>query len=329
MSTLFPLEAALAHVRSSGQDVRSGPNGLEWQHFDGVTSLVVEEIDHPVPDGRLVSEVVTVRHSSAALDALPRGVSGTLNRWATQSALVESADGRLELVSKVGIFSEDQDAAERIYAPLICMEALTIGWHAACLSRQIFEIDPESSPLHDTNATPPFSPDDFLLAKQLTEVGEHIGSLSDGQLTVEFAWDPGAKSSSFLDPRVRELALQDGNYANADLDTLGGRTSLFQIMTVRRHALYGNGVFCSLEIPLSVSDAEAAALSEQLNLWELSRPHLPPFFGAWCVGPRAPTFVTFLPNQFCFPGLLQNLTAWAQVRHEHLVELFSEPTNFH
>src|SRR5690606_27089550 len=151
-------------------------------------------------------------------DALPRDGSEMLNRWATQSALIESADGRLELVSKVGIFSDDRDAAERLYAPLLCMEALTIGWHAACLSRQVFEIDPEKSPLHDTNAASRFSSNDFLLVKQLTEVGGHIGSLSEGQLTVEFPWDAGAKSNLFLDPELRELALRDGTYADADLD---------------------------------------------------------------------------------------------------------------
>jgi hypothetical protein len=43
---------------------------------------------------------------------------------------------------------------------------------------------------------------------------------------------------------------------------------------------------------------------------------MPPLFGAWCVGERAVTFVSFTPNQFCLPGLLQNLLAWALVRHE-------------
>lgn len=327
---LFPVEDAEAHFRSGGLEVQAYRDGLQWRHFDGTTSLVVKEIHHSTDDGRTVDEVVTLRHTSPALASLPHEASGMLNRWATQSALVESlTDGRLELASKVGVFSTDKEAAEWIYAPLVCMEAMTVGWHAACLARQIWETDPENSPLSDTDVPPPFSEADFAFAKEFTDHGGHLGTLGEQGLTVEFAWDPGAVSNLFLYGDVRERMLQEGGCTEADLDRLGGRTSLLQVKTSERHALYGNGVFCSLEIPLSIAEPKASRLVTLLNQWELMSPELPPLFGAWCVGPRAPAFVTFIPNQCCIPRLLRYLTVWAEARHQRLVELFSTPSATH
>src|SRR5262249_54134767 len=126
-------------------------------------------------------------------------------------------------------------------------------------------------------------------------------------------WDPGARSNLFADGDLREKAAKDLGLSEEELDRMGGKTSLLQLKSMT-HPLYGSGVMSLLEIPVPLS-ARTPELACELNRWELSTPELPPFFGAWCAGKRSPAFVTFVPSQFCFPGLLHNLTTWARVRH--------------
>jgi hypothetical protein len=139
-----------------------------------------------------------------------------------------------------------------------------------------------------------------------------IGSASEKHFTCEFPWDPGAASNLFR--HQREHLLESGEYTSEELDRLSGRTVLFWMTSTEPHPFYGNGILCRLELPLPLDAANSAGLVEQLNRWELRQPDLPPLYGAWCIGSRAPTFVTFVPNQFCLPGLLQNLTMWSQQR---------------
>jgi hypothetical protein len=79
-----------------------------------------------------------------------------------------AADGLqpARLVCKVGIFSSDRAAAERVYAPLMCTEAVIMGWHAAGLARNRYQVDPEQCPLNGTGAAPPYSLADFEAVRQ-------------------------------------------------------------------------------------------------------------------------------------------------------------------
>jgi energy-coupling factor transporter ATP-binding protein EcfA2 len=108
-----------------------------------------------------------------------------------------------------------------------------------------------------------------------------------------------------------------------------GKTSLLRVTSTLPHTLYGNGVHARLEIPVFGSASEAAALADELNRWELCGADLPPLFGAWSAGPRAPTFVCFIPNQFCLPGLPLTLTVWALARHRHVRQWLSGSVSQH
>jgi hypothetical protein len=319
---LFPLLDAAEYFRSCGFRLERTSNGFRWEHQDGVTTVKVEPVELRTSDGYLVQEVVTAEHSSPLLDELPRDADPFLNRWATMSALVSGADSdRPALVCKVGVFSEDQDAAERLYAPLICQEAAIMGFHAASLARRVFEIDSEASPLHSTNDFPAYTAMDFNNAKEFTDRLGHLGNTSDEGLTVEFAWDPGAVSNMFAWPDVRERCLAVGEYSVEELDRMGGRTSMLQIRTSQRHGLYGRGILCTLELPLRLGDEQVRRMVNELNRWELNAADLPPMFGAWCAGPRAPSFVTFIPNQWHLPGLLRKLAVWGEGRHQRVRQL--------
>lgn len=112
----------------------------------------------------------------------------------------------------------------------------------------------------------------------------------------------------------RKRLPESGQNTPDELAPLSSRNILFGMTTTEAHPLYGNGVLCRLELPVPPGASNSAHLVDQLNRRELGRPDFAPLYGAWCTGPRALTFVTFVPNQCCLPSLLQNLTAWSHKR---------------
>jgi hypothetical protein len=315
--SLFPLQDAYDYLAKLRPDIERHEGSLRWPDQDGVTELRVEPIDHRTHDGLLVRELVTLTHTAPGLHSQPQ-LAAMLNRWSTLSALVPGSDGApTRLVCKVGIFDGDRTAAERVYAPLLCTEAAIIGWHAARLVHGPLEMDPDLSPLTQVKDPAPYDAADFEAAKAITDRFPAFGTLGDAGLTVEFPWDDGAVSRMFAWPDLRAKLLADGEHTEEQLERTAGRTSLFQLVTDQPHSLYGNGVLARLELPVAFDEQTGPALIDELNRWELSGIDLPPLFGAWCLGPRAPTFVSFIPNQYSvgLPGLLQNLTVWAHGRH--------------
>lgn len=313
---LFPIDNAEQYIGSNRHNVERNGRVIRWQDLDGIVELTVEPIVQRTYDDLVVRERVTLSYCAPWLNELTARQALVLNKWATLGAFVPADAGSPgRLICKVGVFDGDRAAAERVYAPLICTEAMVIAWHAARMARSEFSVDPDLSPLTRTDEAPPFDTADFDAVNSLADQHGLVATLGEHQFTVEFPWDPGARSRLFAKEELREKLLAGGDRTPEEVDRLGGRTSLLQILTTEPHPLYGNGVLCRLEIPVATDDDKAASLIDELNRWELSGDDLPPLFGAWCMGPRAPTFVTFIPNQYCVPGLLQNLYVWAQGRH--------------
>jgi hypothetical protein len=88
----------------------------------------------------VVSEIVTLKHASPAFANLTPDRIAHLNSLATVSSLVPGDHCRpTQLVAKVAVFSTDQAAAERVYAPLLCTEAAVSGWHASRLDKWVLK----------------------------------------------------------------------------------------------------------------------------------------------------------------------------------------------
>lgn len=324
MNSLFPLDEAEKYLRGIFAGLVRDEYALEWPDRDGKTTLRVEHVDVKTRDGLLVKEVVRLNHSSPVLEPLT-AIAGQMNRWATLSSLTSATGGcSAGLTCQVGIFAPDSAAAEDVYAPLLCTEAAIMGWHAARLARAQFQVDPDSSPLYRTAEVAPYGETDFHTCLQHAHNMRLFANADEHALTAEMPWDPGAVSNMF---RVMEagpeLTAEDGR-SQEDLEQMGGRTCLLWLTANEPHALYGNGVLSRLELPLPVHGPSAEALVNELNQWELSTPDLPPLFGAWCLGPRAPTFVSFFPNAMCVPGLLVNLLYWNRVRAARVREWVGE-----
>lgn len=314
--SLFPYDHAASYFRDTFEGVvEIGEKKLTWSAYGGTTVFTLSEINQPTYDGLLVSEEILLEFVHPELQHVTAELASRINKWCTLSAFIPATQTEpARLVAKVGIFSTNREAAERVYAPLIAMEAASVCWHAARLSAGQLEANPESSLFSDTDKMPPYVQADFEAVKSLIDTQRgFFGSLGDFHYTVEFPWDSGALSSSFNSEEFQVHAREAG-YTDEQIAIAGGRTSLFQIMFIQ-HPMYGWGLQSRLELPVSPEGGSAVALVDELNRWELSGPDLPPMFGAWCLGERAPTFLTFIPTQMCLPGLVYNLTVWNMVRH--------------
>lgn len=327
--TLFPLDYAEEYLgRSIPQLERDGLT-LRWPAFDGVTELSVQPVDERTPDGLTISEIVTLTHQSRLLAATPPEMCAVLNQLATLSALTPGGPGQPTLLrAKVGIFSQDQAAAEILYGSLLCQEAALMGWHAAHLGRAIFATDPDSSPLDQTDQDPPYDQADFEAIKAWSDRAGFVGFTGKRSYTVEFPWDAGAKSRLLAYPDTRAVTGRSGGFSEEDLDRLAGRTSLLTIKP-ETHPLVGKGIQCSLETPLSGQEPRSAATVSELNHWEQSRADLPPHFGAWCIGLRSLAYVSFVPTQLCVPGLPHNLAVWSAARHFRVREWLEMSASAH
>lgn len=325
MNPLFPLDEAEKYLRGIFSGLERDGTALEWPDRDGRTELRVDHVDINTRDGLVVKEVVRLNHWSPALQSFTGEFAGQINRWATLSGITSTIDGRSAgLTCKVGIFSQDRAAAERVYASLLCTEAAIIGWHAALLARGQFRVDPNDSPLQQTAEATPYGEADFHMCLEYAEKMGVFANADEHAFTAEFPWDPGAFSHSVNLPAMRAHMATENNLSEVDLERFGGRTSLLWLSANEPHAMYGNGILSRLELPLPVEGSSAAALVSELNQWELSTFDLPPLFGAWCLGPRAPTFVSFVPNAMCVPGLLVNLLVWNRVRAARVREWIGE-----
>ena len=131
----------------------------------------------------------------------------------------------------------------------------------------------------------------------LREAGVFSNGDKDG-LTAEFPWDPGAVSA------VENL-----------LKRWRKRTSLLRI-SCEEHPSLGKGLFCKLDLPLNLNDAEAFKLAIKLNEMESAAQDWPPFLGAWTSKPKSgrPTFVSFWPNFLSKAISLELITSWHAAR---------------
>jgi len=281
---LFPLDEVTRYLTGIFPRLEREGALLRWPDRGGVSTLQVEAIDYQTADGHNVKEVVTLLHRSVQLLGVPAQACSQLNKWATMGALLAGVrDAEGVWASKVSIFATDQSAAERLYAPLLSGQASIMGWHSQCLAQGIYKVDAAGSPLANADEVPPIDPSEFEAAKA-----------ADDQL--------GLKGT-----------VQAGSYG-VHLPRHGGASALW-VRTTERHSLYGNGVLSTLELPIPLDRKGLPELTDQLNRWELSGPDLPPRLGAWCVGPRALTYISFIPSLLCVPGVAVSLAAWGRARH--------------
>lgn len=286
---LFPLDEVTRYLTGVFPGLERDGAMLRWSDRGGVSTLQVEAIDFRASGEQRVSEVVTVLHRSVQLLGVPAEVCSQLNKWSAMGALLTSEKGAEGVwASKVSIFAGDESAAMRLYAPLISGQASIMGWHSQCLAQGIYKVDAARSPLANADAAPPIEQSEFEAAKATDDKLGLAGTVQPGSYGVQL-------------PRQ------------------GGASALW-VRSTERHSLYGNGVLSTLELPIPLDRKGLPELTDRLNRWELSSPDLPPRLGAWCLGPRAPTYVSFIPGLLCVPGVVVSLAAWGRARHARVCQ---------
>ena len=290
---LFPLDHVEKYLAGIFRPLERDAATLRWSDHGGQSALRVEALN--TGDGELViSEVVTLTHRSTEYSGLSARACAELNRYAAMGVLMSGESNAQGLwISKIGIAAADCSAAERLYAPLLCGQATIMGWHSQCLARGRYQMDPGQSPVAGGNEPARVQQAEFAALQAMSNREGLVSSLQPGSYTVQFPW-PDAVAP--------------------------GSTSLLGIRSTEPHSLYGQGVLATLELPLSLQQNRAPELVDQLNRWELGHPELPPLLGAWCVGQRAPAFVSFVPTLLCVPGLVAGLAAWARGRHDRVCQ---------
>ena len=121
----------------------------------------------------------------------------------------------------------------------------------------------------------------------MTDRNGYVGTLGDRHFTVELPWEAGAKTNLIRQEEFRKNLPWLKDVSEEQIERMAGKTSFLEIL-VTDHPLYGKGVRSTLELPFSPDDPATVQMVNELNAWELSGSDLPPHFGAWCIGNRAP-----------------------------------------
>ena len=319
--TLFPLDDVLGYLAGAmgarQAHVIMADNGFGWPGAGRTTvGIRVEPVGLGTEDGFRIQEEAICIARAPWLDGLGDAEVAELNQLAGVAGLVHHPQsGKLALTSKAGIFEGDEAAAERIYASILAPWSLAAEWTLERLRMGGGPVDPADVPFPFADDPPPVAPHEWHHALEVAIRSQgFMGSVGPSGLTAEFPWDEGAWTRMVNVPETRKHLLDAGTVTREDLRRLGGRTSLLQVSTHHRHALFGRGIGATLQIPVCVEGDEAVQLVKELNAWELETPDLPPYFGAWVPGPHGPMFLTFVPTHLCVPGLIMNLATWARGR---------------
>ena len=258
---LFPLDRAEAFLQKSFPKLERSGSTLTWLDHQGHSELSTEAVDITAPDGRRVTELVTLTHTNPRLAAVSVEDAAFLNRYATLSTIVLPGDGTAaKLIARVGVFETDRAAAERVYAPLLCTEATVLGWYTEHLAAHQFSATAEECPVEHMPDGSPFLGDIDPCLKISEGLFRYMASPCKGGFTVEFPWDAGAVSHMFRGPLAP--ALSQG-LSTEDIERLGGNTALMAATTTEPHSLYGPGLLVGLQIPVQVRGEDAA---EFINL---------------------------------------------------------------
>jgi len=168
------------------------------------------------------------------------------------------------------------------------------------------------------------------------------GASAWGESDFEHAWQELSRHGFSMygnEGLTAELALREGAVSAvlADQDT-----ALLQLIADQPHPELGGGLFCLLQMPHVVAEAERLhRICAQLNAMEMALHDLPPHFGAWCPGQvgvvaleqarksKSPNnaavnpeklgsnvaYASFFPNSLhAVPGIALKVAMWAKHR---------------
>ena len=308
---LFPLQNCAQYLSQCMPALKVYETGLSVDGRFGRIELSVKPMNMVTADKLIVAEEVRAAYRLFTPIAAHLDQVNAIDKFCLISSLDTDADNLvLGASSRIQIFKGDDRAAAELYAPLISTELAVIEWHFQRLLSARPHATPEECVVTQYVRLPDWISGWFDFAgKTLREQGYCCNAGETG-LTVEFPWDDGAFSSGLdFSDLHDELGLP-----KAEAQRMNGQTSLFTLRS-EVHPMYGAGLLANLVLPVRCEgEAFAYQLCAQLNEMELEANFGPPQFGAWVLGDRGITHVTFTPAEFLVANLPMNLSTWARVR---------------
>lgn len=295
------LETIDALLTSSNVKTRIKGQSLSFRGLIGETRIDLLPSGVRTRDGLEVSETIRIESvfDKFPLAAEKEEIECTFNRFASNGALVVGDDGRLQIKSRISIYSSESEEAIKVYVGVIffaslihtnaLQAAIIDGWHIPA---------EKGAPLPDSTVDGVWNPGSFSRTASLLKARGAFVNADGCGLTAEFAWDPGAISAM--------ESLTTGSKK---------RTSLLR-MSCDEHPHLGKGLLCRLNLPLSLHTAEANKLASSLNHMESSAADWPPLLGAWTSNPDSggPTYVSFWPNMFSKMIGVEMIAGWMGAR---------------
>ena len=319
---IFPLTAVYDYLVQTHPNAVMSDDEISVALDDSRIHIVVSPVNETTYDDRLVSESVSLQLTAKITGQMPVLDVNSINRHTmTCSANIDEESQLVIFITKIDIFEGDDEAALKVYAPIIAHQAATLHWHAShVLSRHFFFSNKEEAPVKTWDEPIPSLNDSLSRAKDYFEESGFCSTLGDNQLTCEFPWDEGAYTRQFSLPNIKDTLIEQG-LSESEIETLGGLTSLLKIQEIE-NPMYGRGLLSLLILPLDGAFPDKwLEWALWLNRAEQLRHDWPPFIGSWCAGDRGVTFTSFVPTGFYVPGLAQNIAIWNMVRAFRVKEL--------
>jgi len=296
----IPLQTINALMTASNVKTHIKGQSLSFRGLVGETRIDVSPSGQRTADGLEVSETVRIE-SVLDVSVLPgkEEVECTLNNFASNGALTVGDDGKFFIKSRLSVYSGESEDVIKVYTGVIFFSAMihTNALQAATVNLLQLPVA-KGDPLPKSSLDGEWKPASFSRAASMLEAKGGFINADERGLTAEFPWDPGAITA------LESLAT-------------GSRkcTSLLQI-SCAEHPSLGKGLFCRLDLPLNLSDAEAYKLASSLNQMESTAEDWPPLLGAWTSKSKSghPTFVSFWPNLFSTVIDLEMIAMWMGAR---------------
>jgi hypothetical protein len=304
------LEGCRVKTRIEGQS-------LFFRGFVGETRIDVAGSGAQTADGLEVSETIRL---DTVIDMPPWEDKtkwiNMINLYASNGALIEEADGKFHIKSRLSVYSEKHKGSINVIH-LTLLVAMTHPYAGQAAMVDMMKLPVSKCKLSDDSSLDGvWKPEAFSrAAAMLKESGASAHSDNDS-LTAKFPWDP--KSAPFIESyptgSMKRTSLMQTFIESFTTGSMKGK-SLMQIHCYK-HPNLGKGLFCKLDLPMNLSDPELFELAIKLNHMEYTAEDWPPFLGAWTSMPKTGrlTFVNFWPNMFVKRIDLEHITAWMAAR---------------
>lgn len=227
-----------------------------------------------------------------------------LNALATLNAYIyDPAASRLSLRCSAYVHEENADWLGRLFGCAVALQAAEAHVAAPALA-EAFGARADVS--EHSESGPRSTPDDMLnvAASFARNAQSSPYDMREQNQAHEMLRRMGAFATSDASGITAELPFFDDRPSAAG----GAATALLQVIPRMKHPQLAGGALLLLKLPITRNDAEAAAISQELNAAETSdeftRAHQ---LGAWCARDGVPTFVAFLPAVAYNPGVLTNM----------------------